>query len=59
MDAETIAEKVVFALGETYTEGYEFSCEGDTVTITKIGETDGDVVLNLQVQQSIEIEYKD
>ena len=35
LDAETIAEKIVFGLSESYPEGYSFSADGASVTAVK------------------------
>lgn len=57
MDENTIAEKIVFGLGESFPEGYEFSSDGNTVTVRKLN-AEGPVSLLLKVQESLEIELK-
>lgn len=57
LDENTIAEKIVFGLGESFPEGYEFSNDGATVTVKKLN-AQGPVKLLLKVQEKLEIELK-
>ncbi len=57
LDGPAIAEKMVFSLGENFPEGYTFTADGDTVTVTKLN-AEGPVELMLKIQQSSELEIK-